>query len=114
MKDLIPSWTLFSVESDFHGTHEKKSISLTTPGVVFVAVLLIVLLLVAGCTAPDDAKATLEAQGYTDVETTGYDFWACSEDDHWQTGFKAASPAGEEIEGTVCSGWMKGTTIRFK
>lgn len=74
----------------------------------------IALLLLSGCTQPDRSKALLEAQGYQDVQITGYNFWSCSEDDTYHTGFTATSPAGQQIKGTVCAGmFFKGATIRF-
>jgi hypothetical protein len=75
---------------------------------------LILVVLLAGCTRADHAKETLEAQGYTDVQITGYRFFKCSEDDVTHTGFNAKSPAGHKVSGTVCGGWLlKGSTIRF-
>lgn len=69
---------------------------------------------VAGCTDVDAAKKALDGAGYTDVQTTGYQVFACSEDDTFHTGFKAKGPTGKPVEGVVCSGWMKGSTIRTK
>ena len=65
------------------------------------------------CTRPDAAKDLLTSQGYKDVTTTGYSFFACSQDDSFATGFKATSPTGQHVSGTVCSGLMKGSTVRF-
>lgn len=74
----------------------------------------ILFVLLTGCTQPDRSKALLESQGFTDVEITGYNFWACSEDDQYSTGFKAKSPTGKPIAGAVCAGlFFKGATIRF-
>lgn len=67
----------------------------------------------AACTAPDKATQVLEAQGFTEVRTTGYSPFACGKDDTFRTGFKAKSPSGREVEGTVCSGFLKGSTVRF-
>jgi hypothetical protein len=76
---------------------------------------LIALLLLAGCTQADRSRELLEAQGYKDVQVTGYNFLACSEDDTYHTGFTAISPAGRQIKGTVCAGlFFKGATIRFE
>lgn len=68
----------------------------------------------AGCTQPDKSRALLEANGYKSVEITGYNFFSCSEDDTFSTGFKAVGPTGQPVEGAVCAGWFfKGATIRF-
>lgn len=71
-------------------------------------------LLMAACTQPEKSTRLLEAQGYTDVEITGYDVWACSEDDWYHTGFTAKTVTGQPVKGTVCAGFLfKGATIRY-
>lgn len=68
----------------------------------------------AGCSQPEHAVKTLEAQGYTDVRTDGFAWFACSEDDTWQTKFYAKSSNGTPISGAVCTGlFLKGSTIRL-
>lgn len=75
----------------------------------FAAVVLLV-----GCTDRPGATSTLRAQGYTDVEITGWRPFTCSEDDWYRTGFVARSPSGGFVSGTVCRGLiMKGSTLRF-
>jgi len=66
-----------------------------------------------GCSSSSEARRVLEANGYTSIETTGHKFFACSEDDVFSTGFEATSPNGTRVSGAVCSGWLKGATIRF-
>jgi hypothetical protein len=66
-----------------------------------------------GCTAPDRSTSALKAAGYTDIELTGYSFFACSESDQFATGFRAKGPTGVKVEGTVCAGFLKGSTIRL-
>jgi hypothetical protein len=67
-----------------------------------------------GCTNDSKATSVLAAQGYTNIQTTGYNFMACSKGDFYNTGFSAKSPTGQQINGTVCSGLLfKGSTIRF-
>ena len=51
--------------------------------------------------------------GFTDVQFTGYSFFACSKDDEYHTGFKAKNPSGKKISGTVCCGILKSCTVRF-
>ena len=71
-------------------------------------------LLLSGCTNKNDAKRALTAQGFTNIEYTGYSFLACSKDDTYHTGFKATNSVGARIEGTVCSGFLfKNATIRY-
>ena len=67
-----------------------------------------------GCVDATKATAVLQGQGYKDVQITGYNAFACSQDDFYHTGFEATAPSGQRISGTVCSGIMfKGSTIRF-
>ena len=69
-------------------------------------------LMVSACTSPDSAKRVLEAQGYTNIKTGGYAFFACSEDDTFATKFTATSVSGQVVTGAVCSGLFKGNTVR--
>ncbi len=68
--------------------------------------------LAAACSDPQAARKALADAGYTNVETTGYSMFACGKDDNFATGFKAVGPSGRKVEGAVCSGWLKGSTIR--
>lgn len=75
---------------------------------------LIAVVMMAGCTDGDKATSVLSAQGYKNIQITGYNPFACSQDDFYHTGFSAITPSGQQVSGTVCSGVMfKGSTIRF-
>jgi hypothetical protein len=77
-------------------------------------VLILAVVALCACTQPDRTKKLLEAQGYTDIQTHGYDFFACGKDDETATEFSAKSPNGTAVKGAVCAGWFfKGATIRF-
>jgi len=76
--------------------------------------LLLLPLALIGCTQPDKAKSVLEAQGLSSVEITGYNWFACSEDDIYATGFEATSVSGNKVRGTVCAGAFKGSTVRYQ
>lgn len=76
-------------------------------GIVLVACVLV------GCTSPKEANRVLSQAGYKDIKYTGYSFFSCGNDDTFHTGFKATSPSGQVVEGTVCSGFLKGATIRL-
>ena len=66
------------------------------------------------CTDPTDAKRVLEAQGFKNIEITGYNFFGCGKDDTYHTGFIAIGQNGQAIEGTVCRGlFFKGSTVRY-
>ncbi len=70
-------------------------------------------LLCLSCTDDDRTIQTLNNAGFTDIETTGYEFFDCSEDDTFKTGFKAKNINGMPVSGTVCCGMMKNCTIRY-
>jgi hypothetical protein len=73
---------------------------------------LIVCLIVAGCSDSGVARKALDGAGYTKVHLSGYEWGACGENDSFATGFMALGPTGKPVTGVVCSGWMKGATIR--
>jgi len=67
-----------------------------------------------GCTNQNDAVNALQDAGFTNIQLTGYNFFACSKDDTYSTGFIAINPQGRVVKGTVCSGLIfKNSTIRF-
>lgn len=77
-------------------------------------VVLAAIAMVAGCTDDTAARRTLEAAGFSDVVTTGYDLVACGQDDFSSTGFRARNPQGRVVTGVVCCGLVvKACTIRF-
>lgn len=79
--------------------------------------LIISILVLMGCSSEDDfqkGKRQLELQGYTNIESTGYDWFCCSDKDTYSTGFKAMAKDSTIVEGCICSGVFKGVTIRFK
>ncbi|ABX11030.1 gp39.1 hypothetical protein [Escherichia phage JS98] len=78
-----------------------------------IAALVLAVSLV-GCTDADNATRVLDANGYEQIQITGYNLFGCSEDDFQRTGFIAVGPTGKRVEGTVCSGlFFKKSTIRF-
>lgn len=71
-------------------------------------------LLLVACTDEAASTRALRAHGLTDIEFTGYDIWACSNDDTFSTGFRAKNAHGETVEGAVCCGLVvKNCTVRF-
>jgi len=79
-----------------------------------LALVAAVLFTLSGCTSQSDAKRALSAESYTNINYTGYDFFACSEDDFYHTGFSATNSNGKVVNGTVCSGLIfKSATIRY-
>jgi len=76
-------------------------------------VLILAITALAGCTDEPAARKALNASGFTDIKITGYSFFGCDKHDTFSTGFEARGPSGQFVTGVVCSGWMKGATIRF-
>lgn len=85
---------------------------------VFVMGLIAAILsiaILAGCTDEKNAYRVLTANGFTDIQMTGYAWLACSDKDTFSTGFTAKGPTGIPVKGAVCSGMLfKNSTIRFE
>ena len=80
---------------------------------LLIVLFMALALCMGGCTDAPEAQKVLKSQGYTQVQTTGYQFFGCGKDDGWHTGFTAVSQNGTRVEGVVCSGFLKGATVRF-
>lgn len=77
----------------------------------FLAMLFLGLL---ACTDEFSTREALRKAGFTEIQTTGYDWLACSKDDTFHTGFRAKNPQGTLVDGVVCCGFiLKACTIRF-
>lgn len=76
-------------------------------------IVAISIFLLSACSSPDSATKALSRAGYSKINITGYAFFGCSEDDFFHTGFTAVGPTGVRVEGVVCSGFLKGSTIRL-
>lgn len=75
--------------------------------------LIIISLLLIGCTNEHEARRVLDNDGVTDVQMTGYKWFACGDHDFYHTGF-SGKRNGKNIEGIVCSGLIfKASTIRY-
>jgi hypothetical protein len=76
------------------------------------AFLAVALLALTACTDNGAATRALQGAGYTDIQLTGYRWTGCSDSDDFATGFEAKGPTGVRVTGVVCSGWLKGATVR--
>lgn len=68
------------------------------------------------CTDSERAEKVLHQAGYTNIEITGYDAFACGRDDNTCTGFYAVGPTGQRVHGAVgceLTGCGKACTIRI-
>ena len=66
----------------------------------------------SACTDSASAEKALANAGYKNIQTDGYAFWGCGEDDFYKTKFHADAPNGAKVSGAVCSGLFKFQTIR--
>ena len=73
----------------------------------------VALVLLTGCSDPKGAARALDDLGFTDVRLQGWSFFGCSKGDGFTTRFEAVNPQGKRVAGVVCSGWFKGSTVRF-
>lgn len=80
---------------------------------LIASVLVSVALLASSCTAPNRASRVLVENGYSDIQLTGFAWFGCGENDLFSDGFIAKSSNGSTVRGVVCSGFPKGSTIRF-
>jgi hypothetical protein len=71
-------------------------------------------LLLVSCADPNQvAISALENEEYSNIQLTGFGWFSCSEDDMFRTRFTAMNSKGRKVSGTVCSGILKGATIRY-
>lgn len=68
---------------------------------------------IAGCTDPRGAIKALDDAGMKDGHVEGYAWFLCDKNDTFHTKFTATNSNGKPVSGAVCSGWFKGSTIRF-
>lgn len=70
--------------------------------------------LLQACTDTSDQNVRLlESMGMSQVKLGGYGWFACSQDDTYSTKFEAVGANGQPVSGTLCGGFLKGTTVRF-
>lgn len=81
--------------------------------IIIVPITILIMMAATGCTDADGARAALTKAGFTNIEAGGYDWFACSDNDVFSTKFTATNPQGVRVEGVVCRGWFKDSTIRF-
>lgn len=81
-----------------------------------VVILLLFSISLFNCTSDDDfnnGKRQLKNMGYTNIIDKGYGWFCCSDKDTFSTQFTAKDKEGNKVEGCICSGVLKGVTIRF-
>lgn len=68
---------------------------------------------IGACSDAPTAERVLRQNGYTEIKTTGHSWFGCSKDDSFATSFEAKGPTGVRATGAVCSGWLKGGSVRL-
>lgn len=61
---------------------------------------------------PEQGRRVLESQGYTNVVIGGWTMFGCANSDDFKSSFTATGSNGQKVEGVLCSGWLKGITVR--
>jgi hypothetical protein len=74
-------------------------------------------LILSGCLSAEEqdsrAKEVIEANGFRNIRMTGYDWYACGEDDDYSRGFEADGANDTRVTGVACAGaGGKGWTVR--
>ncbi len=69
----------------------------------------------SGCTvSPQDSQDALGAYGFHDAKLGGISPFGCdSKSDGWSRTFIATGPTGARVEGVICKGLLKGSTVRI-
>jgi hypothetical protein len=81
--------------------------------VILIGIITSFTAVLGGCTDSSTAERALQNLGMTNIQTQGYSMWGCGEGDVFHTRFAARNPQGRVVTGVVCSGWFKGSTVRF-
>lgn len=78
-----------------------------------IITVIVLSLFLCSCDASDRSIQILRDQNYKNIEITGINLLACSEDDIFRYNFRAVNGDGKPVRGVVCSAPLKGYTIRF-
>lgn len=81
---------------------------------LFAATLGVAGLNLVGLEDRDGAMTALQDDGrFTQIEVGGRDSFSCGNGDLYRTHFTALNQNNKKVEGTVCAGIFKGSTIRL-
>jgi len=78
-----------------------------------VMLFVLIIFSITACSSSSDARKVLSNSGYINIKTNGFSLFGCAKDDTFSTKFTATNSQGKRVSGVVCSGWLKGGTIRF-
>lgn len=71
------------------------------------------LFVLGACSDSEGTYRHLDAAGFSSIETHGHGYFSCEKSEWYSTKFTAVGPTGKPVQGVVCSGILKGSTIRF-
>jgi hypothetical protein len=109
---LVGFWLKFRFRSRLPGFANRRALPMRFPlNATLIAGA--VCLALTGCTDDQATRDAAGASGLTEVKTTGYSVFGCGKEDSFATGFTARGMDGRCVEGVVCSGWLKGATLRI-
>ena len=81
-------------------------------GYFTAAVIALVVFSAGADSAQNDSLELIKADGVQEAQMTGWAFFGCSNSDTFSYGFRGLKN-GARVEGVVCSGFLKGATIRY-
>ena len=81
-------------------------------GLVVLLILGFFIMVSVGFSDSEGAVRVLTQMGYTHIETTGIRPFARGDNEYYSTGFRATSPTGQIVTGTVTKG-IRGSTVRW-
>jgi hypothetical protein len=78
------------------------------------ALIGVIAVLLSGCSADrQKVRNVLEADGCTQTEVGGWTLFGCGKEDFFTNTF-ACTKNGRHVNGLVCSGFLKGFTVRYE
>lgn len=80
---------------------------------MFKILLICLVISLSACTSQEDVDKYSELENWKDATKTGYRFFGCGTGDLWHTGFKAITQNDKAVAGVICSGLLKGATMRL-
>ncbi len=86
-----------------------------TVGLIMVIGVVTILCISSGSCdiSKTDSMRILSSEGVSNVQLSGYQWFECGRDDTFSQGFQG-NKNGHQVQGVLCSGWLKGITVRYK
>lgn len=68
---------------------------------------------IMSCTNDNGTRRALDDLGMYDINTTGYEPYACGKEYSYSTGFTAKNAQNKQVKGVVCCTLLDYCTVRF-